>query len=392
MVDWSKFDWRDFEQFVDEVDGEWQSRAVHGPESPAFFAHIPSGQHAVFQAWSRAGNKMSGPVLENAIGNYQTYRQRDIDLFVAFTPGGFSGPAEQAARDTTEMKVVLISAEGVAWKPKLSRAHQDLVDAFLAWAKNGVQPGPRPVPPGPKPVFTPVSPFESTTERIRALVIANQEYSGSARLHNSVRDAKAFSALLERLGHGIEAHYDLKLRQMDRVIDDFAGRAGRETGVLFYYSGHGAEVDGDNWLLPVDCDSENERELKREALKVDDILERFGRAQFRITILDACRNHPFRGVARGGSGGLAMRGAPPAPRTKGDLICFATAPKSTASDGARGEHGPYTAALLRHFASPGRPISQIMMAVRADVQKATHGGQTPWDNSSLTADWYPAGR
>ncbi len=226
-------------------------------------------------------------------------------------------------------------------------------------------------------------------DSIRALVIGNQRYQ-SEPLNNPEKDARDFAGLLRQLGHHVELHTDLRLREMDNAVTSFARKVKPDDGVLFYYSGHGAECNDENWLIPIDCESESDEELQRQAKSLNQVLKSLRRARFRITILDACRNHPFRGLSRGeGDKGLAQMSAPH-DTLEGDLICYATAPKAVALDGRAGSNGLFTAALLKHLRDPAASIGEMMRRVRREVKEATRNRQTPWESSSLTTDWYPA--
>jgi hypothetical protein len=227
------------------------------------------------------------------------------------------------------------------------------------------------------------------SDKIQALVIGNQRYY-SDPLNNPEKDARDFAQLLARLGHTVVLHTDLRLRDMDRAISSFARDVTENDGVLLYYAGHGAECSDENWLIPIDCESDSDEELQRQAKSLNQVLRALRKARFRITILDACRTHPFRGLHRGdGAKGLAQMSAPQ-DTLEGDLICYATGPKQTALDGRAGRNGVFTAALLKHFQAVDAPIGEVMRRVRRDVKEATGERQIPWESSSLTTDWFPA--
>jgi uncharacterized caspase-like protein len=242
----------------------------------------------------------------------------------------------------------------------------------------------------PGPDARKTHPTASDRVSVRALIIGNEEYAESP-LHNPAKDAKDFARVARQIGYDAEAHVNLGRRKMQSVIDDFSDQVTPRDGVLFFYSGHGSECDDDNWLIPVDCDSFDDRNFKRKTIAMREVFGAFKKARFRIIILDACRTNPFRGATRGTSGGLGAAQLLDC-GTDGDLICMATGPRDTAFDGRPGHNGIFTAALLKHFKTPGASITQIMQLVRRDVKEETKGRQVPWEHSSLMTDWYPAGR
>jgi uncharacterized caspase-like protein len=154
---------------------------------------------------------------------------------------------------------------------------------------------------------------------------------------------------------------------------------------LFFFSGHGAQIDGLNYLIPIGARLNESIDVKYRAVAVDWILGRMDETgmEVKILILDACRNNPFgRSWTRALDRGLAVMDAP-----KGTLIAYATSPKKTAADGT-GRNSPYTARLLREVPISGRPIELVFKAVCLGVQQETQGEQTLWEASSLTGDFY----
>ena len=228
--------------------------------------------------------------------------------------------------------------------------------------------------------------------RVRALVIGNQGYSGKDKLHNPRKDAADLSSLLNRLGHDVVTHVDLDAKSLVGAVRDFKKSVQPGDGALFYFSGHGLEYHGENWLLPIGFGEVEPEELEHESLSVTRVLNLLDHARFRVCMLDACRFNSYKARMRGSSGeGLRALQPPEAPGTEGTLICFATSPGKLAYDGTRGENGEYTAAVLRALAVPGRRIEEVLKEVRRRVSEATNRDQVPWENSSLTGDWYPAG-
>ncbi len=214
-----------------------------------------------------------------------------------------------------------------------------------------------------------------------ALVIGNAAYD-EAPLRNPVNDARAVSRALENLDFEVTTVTDATKREMELAVVAFTERlAGGGTG-LFYYAGHGIQVRGRNYLLPVDAGIESESMARVEGIDVGFVLEELTHADnpLNIVILDACRNNPFERRMRGGSRGLAAIDA-----AQGVLIAYATAPGSVAADGD-GENGLYTQELLKALARPGLSAEQVFKQVRIGVSEHSGGLQIPWESSSLTGE------
>jgi hypothetical protein len=221
-------------------------------------------------------------------------------------------------------------------------------------------------------------------DRRIALVVGNAAYA-DGRLANPVNDARGVAAALRELGFEVTEKHDLDQKQLKLAIRAFGDELSARTGVgLFYFAGHGVQVNGRNYLIPVAAAIRSEAHVDVESVAVDAVLAELARAKNRlnIVVLDACRNNPYARKYRSLQRGLAFVDAP-----QGTLIAYATAPGSIADDGA-GKHGTYTGALIRHMKTPGIPVESVFKAVRRDVQKATSGAQTPRESSSLTADFY----
>jgi hypothetical protein len=214
-----------------------------------------------------------------------------------------------------------------------------------------------------------------------ALVIGNSSYRETP-LRNPVNDARAMAAALRDLGFTVLAHENATKRTMEAAIVEF-GRRLADGGVgFFYYAGHGLQVRGRNFLVPVDADIDSEATTRIAAVDVDLLLEQMGEAKNRVNvvILDACRNNPFERRLRGSSRGLAAVDA-----ARGTLVAYATAPGSVAADG-EGTNGLYTEELLRALRVPGLKVEEIFKRVRVNVTERSRGAQTPWESSSLTGD------
>ncbi len=216
-----------------------------------------------------------------------------------------------------------------------------------------------------------------------ALVVGNNAYP-QAPLRNAVRDAQGMGELLGKLGFDAEVAIDTSLRQLDEAIDRFVKRLDRGDVGLFFYSGHGIQVAGANYMIPVDFDASSEKDAKYEAYSMDRIRERMDErgARLSILILDACRNNPFRGQKSLGRGLAVMQGG------RGTFIAFATSPGKTASDGRGGKNGLFTEQLLETLATPGLTIHEVFREVRRKVDRVSGGDQLPWISESVIGDFY----
>jgi hypothetical protein len=195
------------------------------------------------------------------------------------------------------------------------------------------------------------------------------------------------SDTLRNAGFSVTRLLDADQATMKRALLGFGRdlRGGDVDAGLFFYAGHGVQVNGENYLVPVNARILDEDEIDLEAVNVNDFLRvmNSSNADINIVILDACRNNPFVGSSRSAARGLAPVDAP-----KGTLIAYATAPGDVALDG-RGQNSPYTKALTRAIASGrGQPIETVFKAARREVLATTGDKQTPWETSSITGDFY----
>lgn len=223
---------------------------------------------------------------------------------------------------------------------------------------------------------------ETATGMRIALVIGNSAYQGAAALRNPANDAKDMANKLNKLGFDVTLVTDVPLRQMLRTLTMFGDKVRDGSEVLFFYAGHGMQVRGKNYLIPIDAEIGSESSVSSEAVDVDQLLDKLSRARLSMVILDACRNNPFERRFRGGGQGLAQINAP-----TGTLIAYATAPGKVASDG-EGRNGLYTSELLSAMDEPGIRVEDVFKRVRREVIKKSSDTQTPWESSSLTGDFY----
>jgi hypothetical protein len=220
-------------------------------------------------------------------------------------------------------------------------------------------------------------------ERRVALVIGNGAYP-TAPLKNPVNDASDMARTLRELGFEVIQRENASLRQMEDALDEFWQSLRKGGTGLFFFAGHGLQVKGVNYLVPVDARISVEQDVKSLCLDANRVLGRMEDAGngLNIVLLDACRNNPFARAWRSAEAGLAKMDAP-----TGTLIGYATAPDSVAADGS-GRNGVYTQHLLRELRVPGQNIETALKRVRVGVLNDTGRRQTPWESSSLTGDFY----
>ena len=236
----------------------------------------------------------------------------------------------------------------------------------------------------PALAFRPVFATAGTSDPSRlALIIGNSAY-GAAPLTNPANDARAIGALLTQAGFTVDSHLDATRSGMMAAIERFGAAVKRpETRqVVFYYAGHGAQLDWRNYLLPVDALVEKQEHIKQRCVGLDLLLGQFSAAKDKtfVVILDACRNNPFGSAYRPQQKGLSQFDAP-----VGSLLAYATSPGNVASDGD-GQNGLYTEHLVRELSQRNTRIEDALKRVRLNVRLASHGAQIPWETTSLESD------
>jgi TPR repeat protein len=225
-----------------------------------------------------------------------------------------------------------------------------------------------------------------------ALVIGNGKYVNAPALGNPANDSADFARALRGVGFEVIEQQDASREAMTKALREFSARLRGTDIALFFYAGHGMQLNGENYLLPVDADIQSPADVRFNTVDLTDIQQEMeGSGRVNIIILDACRNNPFadrlaqsgRAAPSRGLGRLDAAG-------EGSLIVYSTQPNNVALDGV-GRNSPFTAALLKHVITPGIEVRQMLSRVRGDVLAATERRQTPWDSSSLTGDIYLAG-
>lgn len=228
----------------------------------------------------------------------------------------------------------------------------------------------------------------SYTEKRLALVIGNSDYIHAAYLQNPVNDANSISQALTDVGFTVLKYLNADQKTMKRAMDEFGEKLKNFTIGLFYYAGHGIQVKGINYLIPVDAALKVEQDVEYDCIDAGRLLGKMEAAgtTTNIVILDACRNNPFErswsSRSSGQGSGLAFMNAP-----SGSLIAYATSPGKTASDGT-GRNGLYTEAILKYIMVPGLPIEEFFKNVRTVVETNSNREQTPWESTSLKGNFY----
>jgi tetratricopeptide (TPR) repeat protein len=248
----------------------------------------------------------------------------------------------------------------------------------------------------------PAARARAVVDRRVALVIGNGDYRSVGSLPNPAKDAAVIAKNLKAMGFEVTSGIDLSRADMTRVIGAFLRNATNARIAVLFYAGHGIQIDGKNYLLPVDARIENGADLTADMTDLDTILAGLDdQVRTNIVILDACRDNPTANAVTsvaGNTRSVAVRSGLAAPTGlgkgatlgAGTLLAFATAPGQVALDGD-GENSPFSAALSRHISTPGLEIQQVLTRVRAEVVAATKSKQVPWSNSSLLGEVFLVG-
>lgn len=224
-----------------------------------------------------------------------------------------------------------------------------------------------------------------------ALVIGNSAYEHTAQLTNPANDARSVAAVLTSLGFKVTQGTDLDKPGFDRAVGEFVSSLPGAKLAVFFYAGHGLQVGGQNYLVPVNAKLEAASALDFEAVRLDLIQRSMEReTDTNILFLDACRDNPLsRNLARsmGTRSADIGRGLAAQESGSGTLISFSTQPGNVALDGS-GANSPFAAALVKHLPEPGEDLSEILISVRNEVMQATDNRQVPWEHSALRSRVY----
>lgn len=213
-----------------------------------------------------------------------------------------------------------------------------------------------------------------------ALVIGNGSYK-NVPLNNPVNDANDIANILQELNFNVSKKTNANKQEIINSIRNFENKITSTDVALFYYSGHGLQVNGINYIIPIGADITDEDEIEFEAVAMNRIMSKLEKARINIIILDACRDNPFKGF-KSLDRGLAQIST----KTYGTFIAYATAPGKVAVDGT-GRNSPYTKNLISKMKIPGLKIEDVFKEVRKAVKQETNNKQIPWDSSSLTDDF-----
>lgn len=248
-------------------------------------------------------------------------------------------------------------------------------------------------------IFCLLLPVQALAERRVALVLAAEDYRSLRKLDNPVNDAVAVEGLLSGLGFEVTVETNRDLRRMRRALEDFREDGAGADVALLFYAGHGVEIAGVNYLLPVDAQAGTAAAVADSALPLAEVQAALASvAPIGIVLLDACREDPWGGGATGqGRSAVALDDAVDAPRpglgrvgrADGVLFAFSAAPGEVAADG-EGKDSPFTEALLRNFATPGVEVRTALTLVQQDVYDRSRGKQLPYIESGLPKLFFAA--
>jgi len=228
-----------------------------------------------------------------------------------------------------------------------------------------------------------------------ALVIGNANYK-VGELKNPVNDAKAVANTLRGLGFEVTHRENASLREMLEAFQQFSTQSKNADVRVVYYAGHGVQLKGRNYLLPVDTEIRAEDEMPTKSADLNEFLNRLSSIKngINVVILDACRNNPFSGVEIVGPDGrrLKFRGATPSGLARveaplGTMVAFSTAPDGVALDNPQEKNSLFAKHLLAQMQEPGLPVEILFKRVRLAVASETNRVQVPWESSSLTGDF-----
>jgi len=230
----------------------------------------------------------------------------------------------------------------------------------------------------PRPIMPP-----QQTLNAHALIIGNAAYPGSGRLENPVNDSRAISAKLRSFGFKVTEVEDANRAKLVTALGQFSRSAASADLSILFYSGHGVQLLGTNYILPTDIDQADLAQATIQGISLDSVIGQFLPGKTKLVFLDACRDNPLYQFAANKS---VIKGLAPISVAEGTLIAYATKDGQVASDGGKGmKNSPFTFALLEHLADPD-DINIVLRRVREKVKRATGGKQVPWEYGSLTGD------
>lgn len=278
------------------------------------------------------------------------------------------------AHSTTD---VMSGCRLICWKMNRHSALRGVVIAIALWAPVCLSPGQERA----RAVTTSLS--DSRNAQWSALVIGNSTYPHVPELKNPANDADDFGGFLQRGGYKVAVQRDLTLSSMRQALQKFLQNASPGGRAVFFFAGHGVQIDGENYLLPVDFSATSQEAAKKAAYPLSEVLNGLGSSGtgLGIVVIDACRNNPFRAQGRS-----LLRGLAPVDAPLGTLIALAASPGQEASDNPDGRNGLFTGSLLQVL-SEAAPVSVAVRKARDLVFKSSGGRQRPWIHDDVIGDF-----
>ena len=217
-----------------------------------------------------------------------------------------------------------------------------------------------------------------------ALIIGINEYEAANKLSKAINDAKAVADALSKLSFYVDLFIDANIDICDKAIDNFISSLDKFDVGVFYFAGHGIEVDGENYLLAQNTPVENKAGAIRYSINLQNIVKKMHQSgcKTNILIIDACRDNPYPNTRGFGTTNLAPMFAP-----KGTIIAYSSSPGERAKDGGMGDNSIYTGALIKHINEPGLPIEEFFKRVRTSVYTLSQQQQTSWEHTSLIGNF-----
>lgn len=343
------FIYPDGEKYV----GEWQN-------------DMRDGEGIEYDA--RGSVKRSGRYVRNQlVSSYVIDPSRFPSNLASQLFAGSRADSGKSERDRLAAEVEAERKKREALEARLADAEAKAREPLIAEAKEREQS----IPTSPTQVASPRNPH--------ALIIGNAAYPGSARLDNPINDANAVAQKLRTMGFTVTVVTDANRQRLVQAMSNFRKTASNADLSLLFYSGHGVQIFGTNYILPTDADQSDVAQATIQGVSLNSVVENFLPGKTKIVFLDACRDNPLQRTGdRTVSKGLA-----PISVAQGTLIAYATKDGQTASDGVGQKNSPFTKALLDHLSDP-QDIAVILRKVREKVMTATGGKQQPWEYGSLT--------
>jgi tetratricopeptide (TPR) repeat protein len=326
---------------------------------------------------------------DRAIADCTTAISADPGLLLSYLN---RGTAHQGKGDTSrahdDFNIVLSRPKRDAHDESLRQTAQEQIAALPSASTKSVAAASSTVAPTPVAVIPPAAKVPDTRRKV-ALVIGNSAYKHAGTLPNPTNDARDLAAALRKLGFDVVEGRDLDRPGMDGAIRQFSRKLDGADLAIFFYAGHGMQVAGKNYLVPIDAKLERPGDLNFDTVDVALVLAQMeSENRVNLIFLDACRDNPLaRSLSRsmGTRSSSVGNGLAQIQSAVGTMIAYATQPDNVALDGD-GKNSPFTTALLKHIVTPGLDIGTVMRRVRTDVIAATKQKQVPWDHSSLTND------